>query len=337
MRPAAVAAWGVAVLWTAVLWAAVVPVPARGRLDVVTPFTQLVALRPVLAVAGILAGAGWWLVLRRRGTSGVAAHGPALLATLAAVLATAQIAPRALDRADPVAAGAPRLTVLTANTLASGTSPAAIAALVTRTGADVVALPETNVARARAYLRALPRDGTGWTVLTDPRFAATDPGPRPTSMLVRRSLRPVRLAGKAGGRGGHGEVRARVRPGGGPAVVVTAVHPVPPPPASTRVQDWRSDVLALREQCRRGWIVAGDLNATLDHSPLRAVLAAGCTDAAAATGQGLRATWHGGPLGLVAPAIDHVLTSGAWRPARAGVLPLAGSDHEAVWATLTPR
>jgi endonuclease/exonuclease/phosphatase (EEP) superfamily protein YafD len=122
----------------------------------------------------------------------------------------------------------------------------------------------------------------------------------------------------------------------GPGPRIAAVHPLPPWPAASQA-DWRRDVLGLRVLCRRGWLVGGDLNATIDHSPLRSVLAAGCTDAAAATGQGLRPTWSGGPLRAVRPAIDHVLTSGGWRPVASGVLAIRGSDHRAVWTRVVRR
>lgn len=146
----------------------------------------------------------------------------------------------------------------------------------------------------------------------------------------------------ADGAGGSatGEASSATSPGGdgappstagGAGPRIAAVHPLPPWPAA-RQRDWRRDLRALRPLCGEGWVIAGDLNATIDHSPLRSVLGAGCEDAAAATGQGLHATWSGGPFGVVRPAIDHVLTSGPWRATSSGVLRIAGSDHRAVWA-----
>jgi len=111
------------------------------------------------------------------------------------------------------------------------------------------------------------------------------------------------------------------------------VHPRAPEPVGSE-RSWRRDLLALRALCRAGWILAGDFNATIDHSPMRALLDAGCSDAAASTGQGLKATWSAGPLALVRVPIDHVLSSGRWRATRSGVLRIQGSDHRAVWAEL---
>ncbi|MGX6448458.1 hypothetical protein ACVU7I_10385, partial [Patulibacter sp. S7RM1-6] len=50
-----------------VLWSPYVPVPGGWHLDVVAPFTQLVALRPVLAVLGVVGALAWAVVARWRG------------------------------------------------------------------------------------------------------------------------------------------------------------------------------------------------------------------------------------------------------------------------------
>ena len=74
--------------------------------------------------------------------------------------------------------------------------------------------------------------------------------------------------------------------------------------------------------------MAGDFNATLDHSELRAVLARGYVDAADAAGAGLKPTWSGGgPLRLT---IDHVLVDDRIRVVSYEVVHLHGSDHSAV-------
>lgn len=315
-----------------VLWASYVPVPVRGRLDAVSPFVLLVALRPLLAVLLLAAAAAALVAVR----AGRLPFGPPVLVLAAAVLAVAQIAPRALGSAPTAPATAPRLTVLEANTLQSTVQPATIAALAGRTGADIVTLPETNGARAAEYAGALSTaQGQPWVAFSDPRLSPQDPSARPTSMLVRAALAPVQLADPGIAFWAHGQVRVRLGAAGpgGRALDVAAVHALPPTPAGT-VPGWRRDLLALRPLCRSGWVIAGDFNATVDHSPLRSVLHAGCRDAADATGHGLTATWSGGPLGLLRPVIDHVLSSGGVRPLRSGILPLAGSDHRAFWAQL---
>lgn len=337
-RPLRAAAWLPALAAFAVLWAQVVPFPRGGRLDVQVPFTQLSAVRPALTLLAVVLGVAWSLAAWRLGRT----RAPAVVLLVVAVAAAAQIAPRALSSSGPAAGDGPALTVLTANLLRSTVAPGALVDLVRRTHADVLTLPETNAFRARQIARALTvARGERWRAETDrstPSPAAASAAP--TSMVVREALGPVRLREPARDPRAHGQVRVRltrVAVGGGPGPRIAAVHPLPPWPAGSSQQDWRRDLRALRVLCRGGWVLGGDLNATIDHSPLRSVLGAGCADASAQQGQGLRATWTGGVLGAVRPAIDHVLTSGAWRTTAAGVLPIAGSDHRAVWARIVRR
>lgn len=330
--------WLAAVAAATALWSAYVPVPGRGRLDAVVPFTQLLALRPAVASALlVLAAIGLAYTWRRPAAAGACA-----LVLASAALAWAQMAPRAIvPAAAPEASRVvPSITVVTINTLESRVAPPELARLARRTRADVVALPETNLVRAGIYARALSRGrGQRWLAFGDRTTAPTDAGPRPTSVLVRAALGPRRLPAPVAARRAHAQVRlrlTRVRAGSGAVAgpAIAAVHVVPPPPAASE-RDWRRDLLALRPLCRAGWVVAGDLNATVDHSPMRALHRAGCADAAAATGHGLAATWTGGPAGMFRIVIDHVLTSGRWRATASGVSAVAGSDHRAAWARIT--
>ncbi|WP_026910053.1 endonuclease/exonuclease/phosphatase family protein [Patulibacter minatonensis] len=341
MRPAvpSIVAWSVAVLGVLVLWSAEVPFPGTHRLDAQAPFTQLAALRVPLVVLAVVVACGWLVVVRlTRWVDGPEDRPlpavPAGLLLLAALAAAGQIAPRVLGRGVPLPSGGTAVTVLSANVFASRATPETVAVLVRRTGARVVALPEANARTARAYAREVSTaTGLRWVAFTDARGGPDDDrSARPTSMLVSAHLRPARLpAPPAGGPDSHGAVRVRLTLGRTRSVVVSAVHPLPPPPAASQAA-WRRDLRALRRPCRDGELLAGDFNATLDHSPFRALLGAGCRDAASDVGRGLRATWTGGPLGIVRPAIDHVLTSGRWATTNAGVRPIPGSDHRAVWA-----
>jgi endonuclease/exonuclease/phosphatase (EEP) superfamily protein YafD len=330
-------AWASAAAASITLWASYVPAPSRGRLDAFTPFTQLVAMRPVLALALGIAAAVATILARRQGAP--AASFALVLA--AAILAGIQIVPRAIPHQRSVPANAPKFTILAANTLESSVAPSVLVDLVRRTRADVIALPETNADRAVEFARALSSDsGEPWGAATDDASRSSDDGsPRPTAIVVRMALGPQRLTVPHDALGEHGEVRVRLTRVTGDrgrvvatrAPSVAAVHPVPPAPRGSQ-SGWRRDLLRLRSLCRTGWILAGDFNATIDHSPMRALQRSGCRDAATATGHGLKATWTGGPFSLVRPAIDHVLTSGRWHAAAAGVLPIEGSDHRAVWA-----
>lgn len=323
MSPSVVAA-GTAL----VLWAAQVPVPARGRLDAVTPFVQATAIRPQLALLAVLAGAvGLVLVAagrieRRRRVV------PLAVALVAGLTAAADVAPRAFGDPAPPPSGAPVLTVVAANTRLADVEPDAIVDVVRGTEADALALPETSRGQALAYGRALTRAGLGeWRAFDDDAVLGDPDTPGPTALLARAELRP-RLSAPPDPSDLRGEVAVALRAVEG-APVVVAVHPVAPTPGA--VGDWRDDLLALRAPCRDGAILAGDFNATLDHSPLRELLDAGCEAAADAAGQGLVWTWSD-PVGVIRPAIDHVLVGGRWTTVAAGVLDLPGSDHRAVWA-----
>ena len=332
-----VALWIFAVAAVAVMWASYVPAPGGGRLDLRVPFTQLVAVRPALASAlALVAAIGLACTWRRRAVAAAFA-----LVLAGAGLAWAQMAPRALGTGPAEGSRSrPSFVLMTANTLRSNVAPPVIVDLVRRSQADVVTLPETNADRARQYARALTADGgERWRAYGDGRTGPEDRSAIPTSIVVRAALGPRRLPDAAAAPRSYGQVRLRLtrvpaQSGSvtGPAIV--AVHVGPPAPVAAQ-EDWRRDILALRGLCRAGWVVGGDLNATLDHSPMRALRQAGCADAAAATGSGLSATWTGGPRDLLRLVLDHILTSGAWHAAASGVLRVAGSDHRAAWARIT--
>ena len=81
--------------------------------------------------------------------------------------------------------------------------------------------------------------------------------------------------------------------------------------------------------------MAGDFNATLDHSPFRTGTA-GCGDAAEQAGAGLIGTW---PAGWPRPAgtqIDHVIATSDLTAESFEVHDVAGTDHRAVLARLRP-
>ena len=81
-------------------------------------------------------------------------------------------------------------------------------------------------------------------------------------------------------------------------------------------------------------MVAGDFNATLDHSALRAGTA-GCVDAAEQRGAGLIPTWGPSPTTRrFGPQIDHVFATEGITAETFEVHDVAGSDHRAVLTTL---
>jgi endonuclease/exonuclease/phosphatase (EEP) superfamily protein YafD len=135
--------------------------------------------------------------------------------------------------------------------------------------------------------------------------------------------------------------------GAGPTIV--AAHPVAPLPQY--VGQWRSDLAWLAAQCEGDdVIVAGDLNATLDHmsgleAPAVDVTGAEtrtdlgrCRDAARLAGAGAIGTWPTGVPSILGTAIDHVLATPSWRVSGFRVIgdrDEQGSDHRPILAQLT--
>jgi endonuclease/exonuclease/phosphatase family metal-dependent hydrolase len=79
--------------------------------------------------------------------------------------------------------------------------------------------------------------------------------------------------------------------------------------------------------------MAGDFNATLDHSLFRA-LTDGCDDAGARRGAGLTPTWPTWAPFWLGVQIDHVLSTRGIRAQTYSVHQLPGSDHRAVLTLL---
>ena len=124
-------------------------------------------------------------------------------------------------------------------------------------------------------------------------------------------------------------------------LVVVATHPQAP----TEPDLWRSDhaaLLALVRQ-RHPDLVLGDLNATVDHAPMRALVDAGLRDAAELANTGWQPTWPFGDrwrLAVALPplvAIDHVLVGPRLAVVEVHTADLPGSDHRAVVATVARK
>jgi endonuclease/exonuclease/phosphatase (EEP) superfamily protein YafD len=113
-----------------------------------------------------------------------------------------------------------------------------------------------------------------------------------------------------------------------------AFHSVAPVPGD--VPEWNADMAMLSRWCAGSTptVVAGDFNATLDHSALRAGTS-GCGDAAAQRGAGLVSTWGPTPrLRRIGPQIDHVFATAGITAEVFDVHDIRGSDHRAITTTL---
>ena len=301
--------------------AAVLLVPEYFGLADLAPFAQLVAFRPVAAV-GLVLLAALAVLIRRRWWPG------ALAVTAVAGMALGTVLPRAV--AEPAPPPGPSLTVLSFNVNHGRADVNALAAAVRANRPDLVVLPEAGQRferrldpllaglRYRSWATTRPdeQDADGIVVLASARLGKVTATP----LDLGTTRRFMQLTG--GGLGG---------------VAVVAVHPTAPTgPLST----WVAELGTLRDWCggdpgEQGppHIVVGDVNATLDHTALRAATA-GCTDAAADRGQGLVATWPTAWPRWLGVQIDHVFTSGGPRAADLSVLDLPGSDHRALFTRI---
>ncbi|MEV0156451.1 endonuclease/exonuclease/phosphatase family protein [Micromonospora sp. NPDC050686] len=317
-RPVAPARRGATVLgWLAVApgvaWAAVrLPGVERGPLVQAVAFTPYVAGWSLVALLAALA-------LRRRWA--------ALVAGVTAVALVGVVAPRTLPDHGP-AAGGPAVRLLTANLLHGAAEPRALVELVRRHRVDLLTVQEfTPAAQAgldRAGLATLlpyrqlnPEDGTTGSGLYS-RFPLAEPGLR-------------RNRGFA-----FTQAYATLTVPGAPPARVESAHPAAPWSVAV-VDEWRTDLAGQPPATPDGplRILAGDFNATLDHAPLRALLATGYVDAADAVGAGLVGTWgpyDGDPIPPV--TIDHVLVDRRIAVQAVTVHALPDSDHRAVLATL---
>ncbi|MFF5052333.1 endonuclease/exonuclease/phosphatase family protein [Micromonospora sp. NPDC000663] len=309
---------------TVLSWLAVGPVAAwatvrlagldRGPLVQVLAFTPYAAGWSVLALAAAFALRRWW---------------PAAVAAVAAVTLLGLVVPRALPAPQPAAAG-PTLRLLTANLLAGAADARTLVDLVRTRQVDVLTVQEFTP-DAQAAL-----DRLGLDRLLPYRNLNAQAG-TPGSGLYARW--PISDAGIRTNRRGWGFTQAygTLTVPGAPPVRVESAHPSAPY-ALDQVGAWRADLTAQPPATGDGElrILAGDFNATLDHSPLRALLRTGYVDAADATGAGLTGTWGPYDGDLIPPVtIDHVLVDSRIAVGSVRVHNLPGSDHRPVLATLT--
>lgn len=297
----------------AALASAVIVLPDLVRLDRWTPFAQLGAFRPVWAACALLLGVLAVLTRRLRLVGGALA--------LVALVGIALVAPRAHDGSTPTPAAPDPLTVLSANVSGSA-DVARLARIVRAEQPGVVILPEADE-QFRQHLEKALR-GQGYHGMSRQSLDTTVAA---MSILVSPRLGDLRF--RAESRTTFPTIIATGGTLNGTRIV--AFHASPPLPLATA--DWRNDLSSLSRWCDEGrpTLVAGDFNATLDHSVLRTAMR-GCTDAAATLGVGLRGTWLSRYPAWLTPQIDHVLTTSEIEPKKVSFIRLEGSDHRAILA-----
>lgn len=292
--------------------------------------SHVLSFRAALAIAlgatAVVAAAVALLARRRSVAAGVAIVLAASSVANAAVL---------LSRSAPAEVPEGDLTVVAWNTQGGAASPESIARLVLETGADIVSLPETDEVAASEAVRLLALQGMQMASHTT-RGEDGDSW-LPTSLLIAAPLGEYRVDTSAGSTPGLPSALWRPIDGDGPPLV--AAHPMPPLPGA--IGEWRDGLGWVADRCDSAdVIVAGDLNATVDHLSAwgrRGALIGDCRDAAAEAGGGSVGTWPATVPAWLASPIDHVLFGSAWSARGSAVLTSfddAGSDHRPVVAVL---
>ena len=277
----------------------------------VISFTPIAALTAIVPLAVALAAREWVL---------------AALAALALAALVVAVAPRALDGpqlAAGDATGRP-FVVMSANLTFGRADVRDILRLVREHDVDVLSVQELT---ARELVRL---DAAGVRRMLPHRVVRLDPKAAGAGLMARRRLRPLAIPQV----GDDEQVQATLALPGGRELGLVSVHPFPPL-SGRRLRAWQGVLRALPAPGRGGrpWVLAGDFNATLDHGELRRVLRRGYTDAADATGDGLRTTFPALRL-LPLITIDHVLVPDVIRVRRVTYHAIDDSDHRAIIAEL---
>ncbi|MCC5950879.1 MAG: endonuclease/exonuclease/phosphatase family protein [Acidimicrobiia bacterium] len=317
------AAGAVVVAWLVV--GAVASAFAMRQIDVafVAPAPFVLAFLPWLAMTAVVplvVGA----VLRRRALVAVS--------TMVLVVAAAVYLPQISGGSREVAPGTATIRVVTANLFAGNDEVDEIVAAPIDVDADVIALQELTDEHWAAIEASELAASHPWSVV-EPR-----PAPSGIGLLSRLPADDLAIVDI----GLHPAAVATVSTPGGPIDVVN-VHPPAPSPRSVAV--WRDELRAVADLVA-GFerpLVLGDLNATTDHPPLRAVMAAGgLSDAHRQAGEGWGGTWPSRERRVwdrrwpfpVLIRIDHVLVPDGVEATSVSTRPLVGSDHRLVVADL---
>ncbi|GAA0229972.1 endonuclease/exonuclease/phosphatase family protein [Cryptosporangium japonicum] len=322
--PARVARRAAVRVWSAALWLTLAGLAGwllvRGvGYDHRTPFAQLVSFTPYVAAFSLVPLVA--ALVTRRWLVAVAAG-------VVVVAFGAFVVPRAVPSGAP--SDGDRLRVMAFNTKIGAGSVAELAALVRREKPDVLTVQELTPEWAAEFaalrlfpysaLRALPgASGTGiWA-----RYPLTD----------NRTVDP---------KSGFDQTDAQLRVSDDRVYEVVSAHPRPP---IFRAAEWGStsrwvgDLSRLPSASKSGpvRVMAGDFNASLDHSPFRKLVGTGYVDAAAEVGKGLVPTWPMNGNNAPPVTLDHVLVDSRADASRFDAYTIAGSDHRAIVADLVIR
>ncbi|MFI6818428.1 endonuclease/exonuclease/phosphatase family protein [Nonomuraea sp. NPDC050328] len=279
--------------------------PVATQLMTATPYAAAGSLLPLLLAA----------MTRRRGVTAVAA-----LTTAALGLA---VLPRAIGWADSVP-GTP-VRVLTINLLYGKADPAEVLALVRRLEPDVLSTQELTPGAVEAL------DAAGLKALMPHRVLQEEWSAGGSGLYSKHPLTPLWDVMPPVG---HKMPAAVVRLPDGKRIEVIAVHPFAP--IGESYGGWRTALEALPSASPDiVRVLAGDFNASLDHTPMRRLVGRGYKDAADSAGAGLVPTWPENRRLAPVITIDHVLVDAKVGVREVSVHTVRGTDHRAVFAALS--
>ncbi len=266
------------------------------------------ALSPYIAPVGVLLALIAFLLRRR-----LMALGVMLMAASMVIL----LVPRYFSNDQPAADGE-HIRVMSANVNQGQADAVAIVNLARANSVDVLTLPELNA----PMLSKLDEAGLGELFpyrVVDPR-----PGAGGSGIVSRYPLRAIVLIPEST----LAQPSAVVDLPGRDDFEIVAVHVQAA--VHGNANTWRRELSGLPPpNPARIRVLAGDFNATFDHSAFRSVLDPGYVDAAEQTGDGLIPTWSTWPYGPPL-TIDHILVAARAAITSYSVLTLPGSDHDAI-------
>lgn len=318
------AGWLVAGVVTAAGLLLVLAVPLR--INRVVPVAALLGPRnalTALACAGFVVAAAalpW-----RRGRPVLAPLAVGLL-TLS-LISGAVVASRGFTNPEPAPPMAGQLRVLSWNTNGDLVIPSAIATLAARLRADIVVLPDAEIAWTADSYAAAFRD------VAYPMQLDAAPGPAAEiAVFVAGRYGPHYGRAIAGPEPGK---TLRIDPDSAELPAIVAVHGAQPTFHGT--ERWNADLSWVGDQCRTGQVVAvGDFNATVDS--FGATWLGACTDAGSARHAGSVGTWPTTAPTWLGMPIDHVMVTTGWRPQTFTVITdqdESGARHRPIFTVLT--
>lgn len=302
----------------ALAWAAVTPFAAWavarvGGLERGSLTTQIMTATPYVAVGSLVPILIAALIRNR------AAVAVALITTAALGFS---VLPRAIGSAGTTT-GTP-LRVLTLNMLFGHAEPEAVMDLVRRLKPDVLSTQELTPGMVEKL------DVAGLPELMPHRLLEAEWSASGSGLYSRYPLTPLEELFEVIG---HNMPAAEITVPGAKPVEIVDVHPFPP--LGSQVHDWTAAMEAF-PPVSPGTIriLAGDFNASLDHTTMRRLLSRGYVDSADKAGEGLTPTW---PANKGIPpliTIDHIVVDQRVNVNAVSVHTVPGTDHRAVFADL---